>query len=114
MQLRIDSLIWKAEKVTNIPLDPMTSKRLQGSESTDIEVNRFFQDFYDSSNLSTQNLEGREHTGQVKNEQRQQREDSFRQGELAALFCSPTMELGIDIADLNVVHIPHSARHFVR
>ncbi|TVQ45023.1 MAG: DEAD/DEAH box helicase [Gloeocapsa sp. DLM2.Bin57] len=105
VQLRIDSLIWKAEKVTSIPLDLMTSKRLQGSEETEIEVNHFFQNFYDSSNLSTQNLEGREHTGQVKNEQRQQREDSFRQGELSALFCSPTMELGIDIADLNVVHM---------
>ena len=33
------------------------------------------------------------------------REERFRKGELAALFCSPTMELGIDIADLNVVHL---------
>ncbi|MFM6206126.1 helicase-related protein, partial [Planktothrix sp.] len=34
-----------------------------------------------------------------------ERENKFRQGNLAALFCSPTMELGIDIADLNVVHL---------
>src|SRR5262249_13841762 len=26
-------------------------------------------------------------------------------GELAALFCSPTMELGVDICDLNLVHL---------
>jgi superfamily II DNA/RNA helicase len=36
---------------------------------------------------------------------RQEREDSFRAGKLAALFCSPTIELGIDISDLNVVHL---------
>jgi hypothetical protein len=50
-------------------------------------------------------MEGREHTGQVKNKDRQEREEKFRNGELAALFCSPTMELGIDISDLSVVHL---------
>jgi hypothetical protein len=50
-------------------------------------------------------MEGREHTGQVPNAKRQEREEKFRNGELAALFCSPTMELGIDISDLSVVHL---------
>jgi Helicase conserved C-terminal domain len=35
----------------------------------------------------------------------EQREVQFRGGELSALFCSPTMELGIDIRDLNMVHL---------
>lgn len=48
---------------------------------------------------------GREHTGQVPNYLRQEREEEFRQGKLATLFCSPTMELGIDISDLSVVHL---------
>jgi hypothetical protein len=34
-----------------------------------------------------------------------EREDLFRQGQISALFCSPTMELGIDIGGLSVVHL---------
>ena len=48
-------------------------------------------------------LEAREHTAQVPYDERQEREDAFREGELPVLYCSPTMELGVDIADLNVV-----------
>ena len=33
------------------------------------------------------------------------RERDFRSGELPVLYCSPTMELGVDIADLNVVNL---------
>lgn len=105
VQLRIDAMIWMAQKASYIQPDPMTSKRLQGSEDVQIKVNQFFQDFYGRSGLSVQNMEGREHTGQVKNEDRQKREIRFRNGELSTLFCSPTMELGIDISDLNVVHM---------
>lgn len=105
VQLRIDSMLWTTQKLTEIPADPLTSRRLQGSESTQIPVNTFFQNFYETNACTVRNMEGREHTGQVKNEVRQEREDKFRKGELAALFCSPTMELGIDIRDLNVVHM---------
>ena len=53
---------------------------------------------------------GREHTGQVPVEERIEREEAFRRGRLAALFCSPTftsisLKLGVDIADLAVVHL---------
>jgi hypothetical protein len=34
---------------------------------------------------------------------RQEREQAFRSGELPLLFCSPTMELGVDISSLNAV-----------
>jgi superfamily II DNA/RNA helicase len=50
-------------------------------------------------------VEGGAHTGQISAETREMREEKFRNGELAALFCSPTMELGIDIRDLNMVHL---------
>jgi very-short-patch-repair endonuclease len=36
---------------------------------------------------------------------REEREQKFRDGELPILYCSPTMELGVDIADLNVVNM---------
>src|SRR5207248_1173852 len=50
-------------------------------------------------------LEAREHTAQVKYEARLDREERFREGRLPILFCSPTMELGVDIRDLNVVNL---------
>lgn len=50
-------------------------------------------------------MEAAEHTAQVSNEDRMEREDRFRAGDLPLLFCSPTMELGVDIAELNVVNL---------
>ena len=50
-------------------------------------------------------VEAREHTAQVPHDLRQERERRFRGAELPVLFCSPTMELGVDIAELNAVHM---------
>jgi very-short-patch-repair endonuclease len=50
-------------------------------------------------------MEAREHTAQVDYEKRIEREDEFREGRLPILYCSPTMELGVDIAQLNVVNM---------
>jgi superfamily II DNA/RNA helicase/very-short-patch-repair endonuclease len=50
-------------------------------------------------------LEAREHTAQVDQEDRQEREERFRKADLPVLFCSPTMELGVDIAELNTVYL---------
>lgn len=105
VRLRVDSIKWKASDAETIVADPLTSKRLQGSEEPERRVNRFFKDFYRHQAFSISSLEGREHTGQVNNSDRQEREERFRKGQLSALFCSPTMELGIDISDLNVVHL---------
>ena len=46
-----------------------------------------------------------EHMGQITADARREREERFEQGELPALFCSPTMELGVDIQGLNTVHM---------
>ena len=50
-------------------------------------------------------FEAREHTAQVDPKIREEREERFRKGELRVLFCSPTMELGVDIATLNTVYM---------
>lgn len=50
-------------------------------------------------------LEAHEHTAQVPSEVREQREHAFREGKLPILYCSPTMELGVDISELNVVNM---------
>lgn len=68
-------------------------------------TNSYFVDFYTSDPTDLKQLEAREHTAQVPGELREEREDRFREGELPILYCSPTMELGVDIADLNVVNL---------
>ncbi len=50
-------------------------------------------------------LQAREHTAQVEIKDREEREKLFRSAELKTLFCSPTMELGVDIASLNTVYM---------
>jgi Lhr-like helicase len=96
--------------------------------------NRYFHDLYSeiaadlkAGQSSFWGLEGREHTAQVSQRQREWREWRFRfekedkenlaksaadlkaAGEpeqfLPALFCSPTMELGVDISALNAVYL---------
>lgn len=46
-----------------------------------------------------------EHTAQVDPEDREERERDFRSGALRVMFCSPTMELGVDISSLNTVYL---------
>ncbi|SEC26677.1 DEAD/DEAH box helicase [Rhodobacter sp. 24-YEA-8] len=96
--------------------------------------NRYFLDLYTSisedlkdGHSSYWGLEGREHTAQVSQKQREWREWRFRfeaddrqllkenasdlkqvgEGDqfLPAMFCSPTMELGVDISALNAVYL---------
>ena len=105
VQLRVAALVWRSQFVETIPADPVTSRRLRDEVAAPVAVNRFFRNFYNSPATETLNMEGREHTGQVKTRDRQDREEKFRKGQLDALFCSPTMELGIDISDLSVVHM---------
>jgi superfamily II DNA/RNA helicase/very-short-patch-repair endonuclease len=68
-------------------------------------TNPFFVDLYRTIVDGGQGIEAREHTAQVAPELRAEREDEFRSGRLPLLFCSPTMELGVDIASLNVVNL---------
>ena len=67
--------------------------------------NLFFVNFYEDWAGSLARYKAREHTAQVPNEERQDREHAFRLGALPVLYCSPTMELGVDIAELNVVNL---------
>lgn len=105
VQLCVSSMVWRSQKVDYIEPDPLTRRNLEGHDIRQIEANQFFQNFYERNATAIRNFEGREHTGQVKSGDRQQREEEFRAGKLASLFCSPTMELGIDISDLSVVHL---------
>ena len=52
-----------------------------------------------------QTLSAREHTAQVDASERERREDDFRSAALRLMYCSPTMELGVDISSLNTVYM---------
>ncbi len=66
-------------------------------------------DLLDGDDQFLHQLEAREHTAQVNAEIREERETRFRKGlepgGLPILFCSPTMELGVDISKLNTVYM---------
>ena len=67
--------------------------------------NKYFVEYYRNFADLRCLLEAREHTAQVAAEDRKEREKRFREGALTLLFCSPTMELGVDISDLNLVNL---------
>ncbi|MCB5263165.1 MAG: DEAD/DEAH box helicase [Candidatus Cloacimonetes bacterium] len=101
-QLVADAIVWKAGDGTKGYYDPIR----QPSESLEGQpVNQFFKEFYQIVALSALGLESREHTAQVSYDEREHREEDFRRGSLPILYCSPTMELGIDISQLNVVNM---------
>ena len=109
-------------------------KRGNVLEAANSKENAFFRSFYQNLAATLRSpvhplfgFEAREHTAQVEGEKRAVREKRFRfgekeRGELAAdekhlreigetnrflpvLFCSPTMELGVDISALNAVYL---------
>ena len=101
--LRTESIRWFAGDEKSVPVDETRINRFLDFE---IQPNTFFQGLYKKDYTAyRKEFEGREHTGQLTSDQRIDREDRFRKGEISALYCSPTMELGIDIANLNIVHM---------
>ena len=119
-QLDAACLRWQAGDGTPPPLDPLYTRRAVMEAYTQVRrpVNAFFQRFYRESAAELAHLEAREHTAQVvapgERERRERRfrweaSDAHKESELGRrlpyLVCSPTMELGIDIADLDMVHL---------
>ncbi len=110
-QLLAASLIWRSGQDKGNYHDPLRMPNLPENQVR--RVNQFFVDFYqeNAAHLAQiQNLRAAEHTAQVPAERREEREKEFRLDEdderfLPILYCSPTMELGVDIAELNVVNM---------
>lgn len=119
-QLDAACLRWCLGDGTPPPLDPLYFRRGGGmiQHSGERLINAFFKGFYQLPASGFATLEAREHTAQVVAEgERERRERRFRWDEhdrsrevqlgrrLPYLVCSPTMELGVDIADLELVHL---------
>lgn len=101
-QLPASVMIWRAGEGSRPLVDPLRVTR--ASEFLNL-VNEYFVAFYRKFAELGVDLEAREHTAQVQSDVRMEREEAFRKAELPILFCSPTMELGVDIAQLNVVNM---------
>lgn len=107
IQLLAGAFRWTLGDGTPPELDPIRTRRAESDEFEEVErvANKFFAELYQETARLMTGIEGHAHTGQIPSELRIKREGDFRDGKLSALFCSPTMELGIDIRDLNVVHM---------
>ena len=102
-QLNIVNLIWKAGDKKTIPVDRITNRSYK--ENYAPKPNKYFQTVYELDFSKIKNLYAGDHTGQLSNDDRKDREERFKSGDMSVMYCSPTMELGIDIASLNIVHL---------
>ncbi|MEV4897154.1 helicase-related protein, partial [Nonomuraea sp. NPDC055795] len=93
-------LVWRAGTGETGSHDPLTRTYASGDGP---RVNVFFRDLYRGAAGALAGLAAREHTAQVDPEERERRENLFREADLKLLYCSPTMELGVDISELNAV-----------
>ncbi|WP_326603457.1 DEAD/DEAH box helicase [Rhodococcus sp. PD04] len=96
-RLQASLIEWRAGSGEYRAPDPIRGNQTRG------RVNPFFRDFYAETAAALVGLEAREHTAQVESSLRQDRERRFGDAHLPVLYCSPTMELGVDIKSLNVV-----------
>ncbi|MFF8726469.1 DEAD/DEAH box helicase [Streptomyces sp. NPDC015171] len=94
------SLVWRAGKGEAGAHDPLTRTYQSGDGP---RINTFFLRLYRETADALSGLYAREHTAQVSPADREARERAFRDAELKLLYCSPTMELGVDISELNAV-----------
>ncbi|MBI4506370.1 MAG: DUF1998 domain-containing protein, partial [Chloroflexi bacterium] len=100
-QLQAGVMCWRPGDGT-VQHDPI---RVPTAPSGESHIQQFFAQLYRVAAASLHQLEAHEHTAQVPAEERKKREDRFGRGELPILYCSPTMELGVDIRDLNSVNL---------
>jgi very-short-patch-repair endonuclease len=101
-QIPASAMRWVVSDGTRPFHDPIRIPRVS---ETGGRTNPFFIEYYGSIAADGKGLEAREHTAQVPYMARLDREERFREGKLPILYCSPTMELGVDIAELNVVNL---------
>ncbi|MFI0774649.1 protein kinase [Streptomyces sp. NPDC021212] len=99
-QVSAASLVWCAGTGETGAHDPLTRTYASGDGP---RVNAFFRALYKDTASALAGLYAREHTAQVDPTERERREEDFRKAELKLLYCSPTMELGVDISALNAV-----------
>ena len=131
-RLRISKVLWKLGDGETVIPDQV--KKIFYKHQ-DAKPNCYFRNLYQEDLSKRRRLVAADHTGQINVATRQIREERFRadwymdenktkpdeakiinEG-ISALYCSPTMELGIDIGGLSVVHlrnVPPNAANYVQ
>ncbi len=99
-RLKASAVIWTAGDGRHGAPDPLR-RGFDPDQGT--RVNPYFLDLYRNTAADLGGMHAREHTAQVAATDREEREKRFRRGDLKVMYCSPTMELGVDIASLNAV-----------
>ena len=131
-RLRIEKILWKLGDGETVRSDPIKRRSYKDQKPT---PNAFFRKIYRQDFFESKRLAAADHTGQLGVAARQDRENRFRADwyldesrkvldesrirseSISALFCSPTMELGVDIGGLSVVHMrnaPPNAANYVQ
>ena len=131
-RLRIEKIQWKLGDGETVRPDPIKRRSYKEQVRT---PNAFFREIYRRDFAESKRLAAADHTGQLGVDARQDRENRFRADwyldearkvldesrirseSISALFCSPTMELGVDIGGLSVVHMrnaPPNAANYVQ
>ena len=107
VRINVGAIRWVPGDGSVPPADPVRSRSLHLRRTIPgrTGTNRYFRNLYKNQGKHLRSMVAAEHTGQVTTETRIERERRFQTGELPALFCSPTMELGVDIRELNTVHM---------
>ena len=119
-RLKVDKIVWQLGDGETVKSDVIKRRSYKTQQP---QPNRFFRDMYRRDFSQVKQLRADDHTGQLNTQTRLEREDRFRADwfldtqrkvvddkrvrseSISALFCSPTMELGIDIGGLSVVHL---------
>jgi len=114
-RLNSTSLRWSLVDPDAAPQDPYAKRLAEARQNSGRRgpVNQYFCRLYAdlAALIATegrpflQTLLAREHTAQVDAGERERREDAFRSAALRLMYCSPTMELGVDISSLNTVYM---------
>ena len=131
-RLRIERILWKLGDGETVKPDLIKRRSYKDQALT---PNAFFREIYQRDFAESKQLTAADHTGQLGVDTRQDRENRFRTDwyldesrkvldesrirseSISALFCSPTMELGVDIGGLSVVHMrnaPPNAANYVQ
>ncbi|MBI4245514.1 MAG: DEAD/DEAH box helicase [Planctomycetes bacterium] len=96
------------ERVPVVYLNPDAitwSLNEKGNSDSAVNANKFYITLYKLLSNKTKTFVAKDHTAQVEYDDRQERENMFREGDINLLCCSPTMELGIDIGELSLVQM---------
>jgi hypothetical protein len=132
-RLKVDKIVWTLGDGKTVKQDVIKSRSFRDKPR---QPNEFFAEMYRNGLPKGKRLRAEDHTGQLDKDTRLEREDRFKcewwiddtktqqdiarisSESISALFCSPTMELGVDIGGLSVVHMrnvpPNSANYAQR